>query len=352
MKYCSLIFLCFIFFTCSKDELFSDQSRHDLWLIHEGAELPIVIEGNTNSKLFLILLHGGPGSTAQEFNAGSQPFTDVLEEDYALVYYDQRNSGLARGEWEEDKLTIEQHVEDLDNVIDLINHKFGSDITLFLAGHSWGGYLGTAYLLDAERQAKVQAWINIDGQTNRNLRNRHNLERITSIANQQITANVNVENWSNLSADVQTELDKNISNYTAETENAVNRLKAEAEKLIDQDGLLVFNSSSIISSIYNDNYDPFLILTNERKGTLIEQMYAFDEIIHSSLLSITIPILSIYGKYDVTTGFQQGEYLNNNTSTLEEDKKLVTLNFSGHSSMKNEPLILAEEIKQWIEKYK
>ena len=85
-----------------------------------------------------------------------------------MVYWDQRNSGMARGTWDEDKITIPQHIEDLDQVIELLKFKFGADIDIFLAGHSWGAYLGQAYLLDNTRQSKINAWINIDGLCHRN----------------------------------------------------------------------------------------------------------------------------------------------------------------------------------------
>ena len=75
MKYLiSLSFLLLLASSCSKEDLFSEQSRADLWLFHEGAKLPIVVEGNTQSQVFVILLHGGPGGTAQSFNAESKAF--------------------------------------------------------------------------------------------------------------------------------------------------------------------------------------------------------------------------------------------------------------------------------------
>lgn len=349
----NLIWLILIigFISCGGEELFSDQARHDYWLLHNGADLPVIVEGNTNSKVFLILLHGGPGGSAQEFNASTKTFTDALEEDLAMVYYDQRNSGHARGEWEEEKLTIEQHVEDLDKVIDLIHHKYGADIKIFLAGHSWGGFLGTAYILEASRAARVEAWININGSIHRQLRNRHNLERIITIADQQLAANTNIENWTSIKTEVQSELDKNLI-YDAETERVPNGLKSRAEVYINQDGLTINKANPVTESIYQDNYDPFLILVNDRKGTLIQQLYDFDQKLELELLLVDLPVLSIYGKYDVTTAPQQGQYLIDQIATPDADKKFVLLNQSGHSTMNNEPTLLAEEIKGFLEKYK
>ena len=352
MRYLSFLFILFTCFSCSKDELFGDQVRHDLWLLHNGADIPIVVEGNTNSEVFVILLHGGPGGSSQDFNAGSKPFTDVLEKDYAMVYYDQRNAGLARGVWDEDKLTIGQHVEDLDKVIELILSRYGLDVKILLAGHSWGGYLGTAYVLGKSRADKLKAFINIDGLTHRNLRNLHSLDKISEIGEAQIADGKNVEKWTNLLQEVQTERNKNITQYDLESEDPVFRLNRLAVPIMDEDNLIEYNSSSERSSVFRDNYDPFLILANDRKGTLIEQMYDFDATIDAALSEVTVPILSLYGKYDTNTPVQQGIYLHSKIGTDEADQKLIILNNSGHSSPNNEPILLAEEMKNWIELYR
>ncbi len=340
---------------CSKEELFSEQSRHDLWLIHEDAKLPIVVEGNTLSKVFVILLHGGPGGSAQEFNASGKPFTDELEEDYAMVYYDQRNAGLSIGEWEEEKLTIEQHVEDLEKVIDLLRHHYSDDIQIFLTGHSWGGYLGSAFLLDTERQLKVKAWINIDGQIHRNRNILDILERIESIGAEQISNSVNATAWEAILDEVDLEKAKSITQYDVDAENNVFALIRAAERQIDRDGVLEYRASSVTPSIYSDNYDPFRIVitnTGDRDISLRRQMYSFDAVMDTDLGNINLPSLSIYGYFDVNTPLHQGEYFIDKIGTLENDKALVILDKSGHSSMLNEPVALANEMKIWIEKYR
>ncbi len=356
MKYLvPILFLVLFSQGCSNEELFIEDARRDLWLIHEGAKLPIVVEGNTQSKVFVILLHGGPGGTAQDYNAGAKPFTDVLESDYAMVYYDQRNAGLAVGEWNEEKLTIEQHVEDLDKVIDLLLQEYDNDIQLFLAGHSWGGYLGTAFLLESERAARVQAWININGLVHRNRNLFDVIERVEQIGSEQITEGVNEDQWQSVLETVNLEKDRGIVQYDVDSEDSVFDLIRQAENQIDRDKVLDNIFSSEFSAIYNDNYDPFRILqtdTKSRDRTLRSQMYLFDLIIEEAVENITLPTLNIYGYYDVNTPLQQGEYLFNEIGTLDEDKKIVVLGKSGHSSMRNEPVELANEMIEWIEKYK
>lgn len=321
----------------------------------DGAKMPIVVEGNTQSKIFILLLHGGPGGTAQIFNTYLKSFTDPLEDEYAMVYYDQRNSGIALGEWDEEKLTVEQYIDDLSKVIDLLQFKFGDDIQLFLAGHSWGGYLGTSFLLNTENQARIKGWINIDGLIHRNMNQFHVLDRIDSIGLEQINNATNVSAWEEILANVQEERNKSITQYDVVSEGEVFDLLHAAEIQINRDKVLSYkNSNSSFLSIYQDNYDLFRILINgNREKKLRSQMYEeFDFLIDVNLVNITIPLLSIYGYYDVNTPLKQGEYFNKNISTSEEDKKLVVLGKSGHTSMGNEPESLVSEITTWIEKYK
>lgn len=353
MKHFFWILFLLLASACQKEVLFGDDTRINLWLYHNGAEMPVVVEGNTNSKIFICLLHGGPGSTAQTFNTYFTPFTDALEEDYAMVYWDQRNSGLARGEWDTSKITIAQHTEDLDQVIDLLQHKFGTDIRVFLAGHSWGAYLGQAYLLEANRQAKIKAWININGLCHRNQDMKDALIKIPMIANEQIGLNQSVEDWTRLLEEVQFETDKNVQTYDSFTENFVFSLIRKAEKIMLDDQLLPVVQGSSFNASYRDNTHPFILNANKRTlNLLIPEMYDFDNQFDQELSTINLPSLFLYGHFDVRTPSSQADYVLQNIATPDADKQLVILPESGHSSVGNEPLKLASEIRNWVERYK
>lgn len=110
--------------------------------------MPVSVRGNKSSGIFIVFLHGGPGGTALQ-KIGLPAF-DALEESYATVFWDQRGSGSSQGNSSDKLLTLGQFVEDLDKLIDLISYKYDHP-KIFLMGHSWGGCLGTAYLLDPVR---------------------------------------------------------------------------------------------------------------------------------------------------------------------------------------------------------
>ena len=76
-----------------------------------------------------------------------EPAFKKLEEDYAFVYYDPRGSGEAQGNAKPESFTVEQFVKDLEQLVYLVRHKYNNP-TLFLMGHSWGGGLGKAFLLE------------------------------------------------------------------------------------------------------------------------------------------------------------------------------------------------------------
>lgn len=346
------ILLCLV--GCGSDrDLFGPDKRHQLWLTHKGADLPITVQGNTESREFCILLHGGPGGSAQEFNAFTKTFTDQLEDDYAMVYYDQRYAGLARGEYFDEYDNVLQHVEDLDLVIDLLFTRYGDDIAIALMGHSWGGYLSCAYVLDPQRAARVTTWVNIDGGIHRTNFLKDDMQRIVDLADEEIGTSLISGEWADVQADAQNELNKNVSRYTFTSQNAPFRIVNTAERIIESEGILDNMQSPYFQALYTNNYQPFIASVNgARDSELIQSdMFIFDDTILELLPNVTLPVLNIYGYWDVRTALHQGEFVMETIATPEEDKSLVILDNSGHSPMINEPILLANSISDWLDKY-
>ncbi|HAA12407.1 MAG TPA: hypothetical protein DCE41_12205 [Cytophagales bacterium] len=127
---------------------------------HKGTDMPVWVKGQTDAEVFLIYLHGGPGGSS--FIDIQNQFFAEIEETYAVVYYDQRASGNSLGQSDRSLLTLDQFVEDLDVVVQFVQTQY-SPKHIVLMGHSWGGTLGTAYLLDPGLQDKISGWIEVDG---------------------------------------------------------------------------------------------------------------------------------------------------------------------------------------------
>ncbi len=105
------------------------------YLLLDDAVLHVQTYGDTANPV-VIVLHGGPGDDFQYLLP-----LNALSDEYYMVFYDQRGSGLSpRVEAEE--LTVENYYQDLDNLIDF----FCDTGKVYLIGHSWGGMLASGYI--------------------------------------------------------------------------------------------------------------------------------------------------------------------------------------------------------------
>jgi proline iminopeptidase len=84
----------------------------------------------------VIVLHGGPGGDYRSL-LPLKPLSD----DYQLVFYDQRGSGLSP-RVPDDQLTLDQFVEDLHAIVGVTS----PHSPVRLIGHSWGAMLAAAYV--------------------------------------------------------------------------------------------------------------------------------------------------------------------------------------------------------------
>ncbi|MEO0340209.1 MAG: alpha/beta hydrolase [Bacteroidota bacterium] len=155
-----LLILCVLSIcSCEKSEWLSEGET--FYLENKDAVMPVWVNGNTASGTFIIVNHGGAGyTTSLDFHQAKS--FQQLEEHYAIVYWDQRMSGMAKGDPRVSDLSIELHIEDLEKLIILITQKYNPN-SLFIHGHSWGGALSLGYLGKGNNQQLIKGWINEDG---------------------------------------------------------------------------------------------------------------------------------------------------------------------------------------------
>lgn len=93
---------------------------------------------NINNPVLLIL-HGGPGSPDRPLVC---EYNSELAKDFTVVCWDQRCSGLSyTGESKQTPITTELVLSDLKELVEYLLRTFNKE-KLYLAGHSWGAYLG------------------------------------------------------------------------------------------------------------------------------------------------------------------------------------------------------------------
>lgn len=90
------------------------------------------------SNPVLLIIHGGAGSPDRPL---VEKYNAALAEYYNVVCWDQRGSGLS---YTKDKLTIDMLLADLKSVVEYLK-AFYSQEKIYIAGHSWGAYLGVRF---------------------------------------------------------------------------------------------------------------------------------------------------------------------------------------------------------------
>lgn len=104
-----------------------------------GIQQFVRIKGKDRSKPFLLFLHGGPGGSVMNY---ADKFTSRLQAHFIVVQWDQRETGKTRQLNETPvALTVSVFQQDTRELMDTLLKKFNKP-KLFLAGHSWGTYLG------------------------------------------------------------------------------------------------------------------------------------------------------------------------------------------------------------------
>lgn len=86
----------------------------------------------------LLIVHGGAGSPDRPL---VKKYNSELAECYTVVCWDQRGSGLS---YTKEKLTIDLMLSDLKSIVEFLRNRYHQD-KIYIAGHSWGAYLGLRF---------------------------------------------------------------------------------------------------------------------------------------------------------------------------------------------------------------
>ena len=346
-----LVSLSLLFFACEKAEIGTGVKDH-FFLDNEGAIMPVVIEGNTQSKTFIIIIHGGPGGNAMIYNGLLTDFSDALEEKYAMVYWDQRSSGNSAGHYSKDELEMEYFVDDLDKLITVLQHQYGEDIGIFLMGHSWGGALGSAYITTGNNQERLKGWIDVDGVHNFPEYGRMTRRRLLEVGQDQRSRGNGEDHWEDV-IEFCLELDTNDISQKQEFE--LNLYGHLSEPVLSNDGFVtkfeVDQADQILFDLFS-NHNGLTALYNNivTTTTVWEKVSELDY--SQALESVEIPGLFLWGRYDLVVPLEMGQEAFAHYGATEEDKQLIVFESSAHSPMANEPAAFVREVSRFVDKYK
>ncbi len=342
-----LPFILVLISSCKKENL--DDLSTTLYVRHKGADMPAYIYGNASEKVFLIILHGGPGDGGRGYRVGA--IKSEIEKNCAVVYFDQRGSGMSAGHYSEDDVSVDIMAEDVMALVAVIRHKYGNDSKFFLLGHSWGGTLGTATLLANDNQNAFKGWIEVDGGHDLKKLYFDNITYFKQVATEQIALGNNVDYWNGILH----KMDNIASQYN---EDDASYLNSEANKAIgklQEDGIIKKERKGLIKDAINSS-----LLTNglttswnalNIKLILGDNQKIFETLSYTDRLGeITIPSLVLWGRYDLVIPPKQGQEAFDNLGA--QQKEIIFFEKSGHTPFATEGDKFAQEVIEFINKFK
>lgn len=328
-----------VFSSCTKE---SSETFEHFYLRNANADLYVEINGNMASDIFIIYLHGGPGGSGVAYNSGY--FTDSMEEDYAMVYLDQRGNGASQGNNSVADLTIAQNSEDIYTLAKVLRVKYGEDISIFLAGHSWGGLTSAHALIYTDIQDILKGWIEMNGAHDFPKNDVESVKMFRTIGQQEVLSGNNLFFWEPILERVNA---MDTLNVTSDDSNYMNARGFEAEGMFDLSDEETSSASSY--SIGSPDLSLAAALANEVVNPILNSdsdQYALTDELHN----VEIPSIFLWGKYDFVVPPAIGESAFESVGT--EDKELIIYESSGHSPMSNEAIQFTEDVKDFIESYK
>jgi len=329
-------------FSCSKEDFDLNDLDETFFVRHKNADMPAHVHGNGSEKVFLIILHGGPGGVGLGYRVNT--IRSEIEKNNAVVYFDQRGSGSAQGNYSEDDVSIDLMAEDVLALAKVIKAKFGDDSKLFLMGHSWGGTLGPATLL--KDQDEFVGWIDVNGGHNHAGLYKEYQVILAQSANDQIALGNSVEFWQDV-LDVVQNID---TNFSVDNHLRLNTVANKVDEILAQDNII--NESTIIFGDNPQRSNGLLDLWNSGKiGRILDYQEGLNEVSYTDRLpEITLPSMVIWGRHDHVIPVKFAHEAFDNLGSL--DKELYIFERSGHGPMNTEPDLFSEKVIEFINKYK
>lgn len=341
IKYFLFLPLLGLIFSCTQP---TTDTYDRFYFQQDGADLAVEVNGQINSGTFILLLHGGPGGGSYGYNSGL--YSELLEEDYAMVYLDQRGQGASQGVYPVEEITLQQFADDAYNLVRLLKARYGSESNIFLMGHSWGGTTGTYTLLNTPVEEEISGWIEVDGAHDIPMINKEAIKMFLSIGAEEIDAGKEVDSWQEI-IDFASGVDTN--NITVEDGGAINTHGYTAEGLLSQietsDTPVEYSHALLTRPIFSLNT---VFANMATSNAIVEETEATS--LSSQLSEITTPALFLWGKYDFVVPPALGISAFNLFGSQE--KELVIFEFSGHSPMDSEPELFVGAITKFVEAHK
>jgi proline iminopeptidase len=308
------------------------------FLERDGAVMPIWIRGNADSGTYVLVVHGGPASTAQWYI--DMPAFQALERRYAVVYWDQRASGTSQGAPPASTFTPDEYVGDMDAVVRLLRAR-RSVKHLFVFGHSWGGYLGTAYLIAPEHQQGVDGYVMMDGGfvTVRGFELARQF--VAAYAQERLAAGADASTWAPILAWVTQ------TPAPAWTPENITRLAAYVHASRRNFWNAANEEPPTLSWLLLSPFDVFAYLKHTERSLTNYDLAGLD--LTAQMASVQVPTLITWGRHDGILPVALAHEAYDALGTAPSDKSVVIFEDSAHTPCIEEATAWTDAVTTFID---
>jgi pimeloyl-ACP methyl ester carboxylesterase len=341
MKQILFIITLLIFYSCQKEKItFSSDASEVFYVENAGASMRVLVQGNTSSKIFVIVIHGGPGVSSYFYDTNY--IGKNLGDKCAMVYWDQRNAGASQGTSNGNELHLDQMAEDLKKVIEVLKFRYGLDMRLFLLGHSFGGLILADFITKPGYQDMINGLVYVDGSHNYPLNDTLTRQMLLTEGQYAVSQKKYVSEWQ----PIINYCLSHTGNFSLEESQQLEQYASDAENYIDS-----INHINIATQVFRytipDKYPLTAILSNllYNEDSNFNKELAVTNF-SAQLKIVTIPALVLWGKYDFTCPLPLGEDFYNHISSI--DKKIVVSSKSGHNMILQDKKFFCEEVGAFV----
>ncbi|MFN0034780.1 MAG: alpha/beta fold hydrolase [Saprospiraceae bacterium] len=287
-----ILFVCLLFSACQKESITIGLHADDTFYIeHDGASMRVLVRGNTASKTFLIMVHGGPGGSSYIYN--TKKIAQIVQPECAVVFYDQRDAGASQGNKNSNFYDLNQRADDLRELILLLKTRYGQDISLFLMSKSFGGMVASAFMTKGGYQDLVKGWLFVNATHNYRLNDSLTHQMLLRVGKEHIDSGLNAGAWEGI-----VEYCEEVSApFSFQQSLQLNQHGTRAQKIIE--GLEPYSENPVWDYKISENIpltNYWLGRTNSLSRELNESLLDIE--FSSKLSKVTVPVLVCSGKLD------------------------------------------------------
>jgi pimeloyl-ACP methyl ester carboxylesterase len=345
MKQLIFVGLLIILTGCQKEKITISSNASEVFYVENaGSAMRVLVQGNTGSNTFILVIHGGPGASSYFYD--TKYIRENLGDKYAMVYWDQRNAGAAQGTANGKNLHLDQMVEDLNKVIQVLKFRYGQNMSLFLLGHSFGGLIAADFITSSDYQSLISGLINVDGSHNYPLNDTLTRQMLLSAGNREVLNRRNVDKWIPIIKYCYVHK----GGFSFEESQQLEQYASDAESYIDSVKHINF-VTEVLKYAVDDKYPLTAMAGNLLYSEDSDFNVELSKSQFSSLLyKVKVPVLVLWGKYDFTCPEELGRDFYQRIGSVY--KKMVISPVSGHNMMLQDEKLFCDEVSSFVQDHR